>query len=494
MALRLRRGTNAERQLVTPAEGELVYTTDTKLIYAGDGSTIGGNLIAGLGSILADPTPKLGASLDLNGNDITGTGNINIAGNVTASGNINIGDAGSDVLTVTAGITGNLVPTNNITSDIGSSTKRWKEAWIDQLNIQNQITAGRINADIIGDDSTVVFNSATSKIAASSLQGTANININGVLDGDMKGSVFADNSTLLVDGTNATITGSAVKGSVTNLTELSSKLVVAEAVATGDAPLRCFGSYDGTDGHFLTLTRSRGTVASKVALNAGDHIASIVFSDLQKNASAAQIRAHVDPYGTPGATIAPGKLSFYTSSNAGTPSERAFFDYTGQFVTYGIHNGRTSAATGIPFYSLSNTNTVSDGARLLMRRSRGTYASPTAVVSGDVLHRLTWGGHDGTQYKDTAFITARVDGTVATNQIPTSLDVKTTSASGAVQTNASFRKDLVTEVGGAIKLAVYADNTARDTAISSPEAGMIVFNTTNTKFQGYTGAAWVDLN
>ena len=34
MALRLRRGTNAERLLVTPVEGELVYTTDTKLIFA----------------------------------------------------------------------------------------------------------------------------------------------------------------------------------------------------------------------------------------------------------------------------------------------------------------------------------------------------------------------------------------------------------------------------------------------------------------------------
>ena len=45
-----------------------------------------------------------------------------------------------------------------------------------------------------------------------------------------------------------------------------------------------------------------------------------------------------------------------------------------------------------------------------------------------------------------------------------------------------------------MQLPVYANNTARDSAISSPNAGMIVFNTTGTKFQGYTGAAWVDLN
>ena len=49
MALRLRRGTDSERQLITPVEGELIYTTDTKLLYAGDGSTAGGTLVAGAG-------------------------------------------------------------------------------------------------------------------------------------------------------------------------------------------------------------------------------------------------------------------------------------------------------------------------------------------------------------------------------------------------------------------------------------------------------------
>ena len=46
--------------------------------------------------ISGDTTPQLGGDLDLNGNDITGTGNINITGVVTAtsanfSGNVSIG-------------------------------------------------------------------------------------------------------------------------------------------------------------------------------------------------------------------------------------------------------------------------------------------------------------------------------------------------------------------------------------------------------------------
>ncbi len=47
---------------------------------------------------------------------------------------------------------------------------------------------------------------------------------------------------------------------------------------------------------------------------------------------------------------------------------------------------------------------------------------------------------------------------------------------------------------GPLTLPTFADNTARDAAITQPAAGMIIFNTTGTKFQGYTGSAWVDLN
>ena len=58
MALRLRRGTNSERLAITPAEGELVYTTDTKKIHAGDGTTVGGNIVSGINNLLEDATNK----------------------------------------------------------------------------------------------------------------------------------------------------------------------------------------------------------------------------------------------------------------------------------------------------------------------------------------------------------------------------------------------------------------------------------------------------
>ena len=102
MALQVRRGTNAERQTITPQEGELLYTTDTKNIFVGDGSTAGGNPVLGINSIIDDSSPQLGGPLDLNGQNITGTGNIDIDGTITATGNINLGDNSADNIIASA--------------------------------------------------------------------------------------------------------------------------------------------------------------------------------------------------------------------------------------------------------------------------------------------------------------------------------------------------------------------------------------------------------
>ncbi|MES2397897.1 MAG: hypothetical protein V4549_17930 [Bacteroidota bacterium] len=52
MSLKIRRGLEADRLGITPDEGEFIYTTDDKLLYIGDGSTSGGNLVAGSAAVL----------------------------------------------------------------------------------------------------------------------------------------------------------------------------------------------------------------------------------------------------------------------------------------------------------------------------------------------------------------------------------------------------------------------------------------------------------
>jgi hypothetical protein len=266
MALQVRRGTNAERLGITPALGELIFTTDSNRLYVGDGSTAGGLASAGLESLIADTTPQLGGNLDLNGQSITGTGSINITGTISASGNINLGDGvAGDVLVIGGSIQGNLVPDTDITWNLGSPSKQFNEAWISQLNVENQLTVGRIMGDIIADDSTVVFDSSTGLVAAAQVSGTFTGNVVGSLDGvvgattpavgsftnleadtidgDVTGSVFTNDSTLVIDGINGNIHASTI---------VSGGTVVVDRESAGTSLLKVNGNNEYGALHLTT--------------------------------------------------------------------------------------------------------------------------------------------------------------------------------------------------------------------------------------------------
>jgi hypothetical protein len=394
MALQVRRGTNAERLGITPLAGELIYVTDTKQLYIGDGTTAGGttSIANTIDSVVADTSPQLGGELDLNGNNITGTGNINITGTISASGNINLGDGvGSDILVIGGAIQGHLVPDTDITWNLGSTSKHFNEAWISQLNVENQLTVGRIMGDLIADDSTVVFDASTGLVAAAQLTGTLPAGVipaamtsnitgsltgnadgahTGTLVGDVEGSVFGDDSTLLVDGVNNTITG----------------IVTGALDTTGFAINSIYADTTRTD--VLQFKKYAGTKA------------------------------------------APEEPANFARAGLGFSSwDSSTSDYINEAVIFSYHQTAGGGYLGL---------------------------SPVST--------------DYTTFFDTAL----------------ELDGNAQKMTVAAKKGSTF--------DGPISPAVYADNTARDTAIATPTAGMMVFNTTGTKFQGYTGSAWVDLN
>ena len=264
MALRIRRGTDAERLTVTPLAGELIYTTDTKALYVGDGTAVGGKLLASGSTIISD--------IVLNSNDITGTGNIDITGNIdvtgnihaggniTADGNLTLGDANTDSITINADLTSNLNPDVTDTYAIGSTNQRWNLAVIKS-----------VQADAI---------------TANTIQGT--------LDGDVKGSLFGEDSTPLVDAIasrivgpietsqtavftgNVDLTGATVTGDLTgNLTGNVTGNVSGDV--TGDLTGNVF---DGSGNPVIELNSPSlgGTGTALIGTFAGDLFGS-VFSD-----------------------------------------------------------------------------------------------------------------------------------------------------------------------------------------------------------------------
>jgi hypothetical protein len=148
MALRIRRGTDAERQTVVFAEGELVYTTDTKELYIGDGATFGGILVSqtedtptppgGITSIVEDTSPQLGGNLDLNNREIFGVGSIDITGPITAdviNSGLFVGDGSG--LTNIPGVDGIVDGSNYFINIIGSDSSLLVDAANNQINAVN---------------------------------------------------------------------------------------------------------------------------------------------------------------------------------------------------------------------------------------------------------------------------------------------------------------------------------------------------------------------
>lgn len=129
MGLQVRRGTNAERLLITPLQGELIYTTDTKEVYVGDGSTLGGVKISTSGidfnEVIQDIvggmfTGASHAGIVFTYDDVDGKIDANVGGSTFAEGNtykINIAaddstiivDTDSQSVTASGGFFGNLI-------------------------------------------------------------------------------------------------------------------------------------------------------------------------------------------------------------------------------------------------------------------------------------------------------------------------------------------------------------------------------------------------
>ena len=284
MALRLRRGTDAQRQLVTPLDGELVYTTDTKKLYVGDGTTAGGNAVDTAGT-------NLGSNLDLSGFNITGTGNVQVDGNITATGNltvdgnftlggnITVGDASTDTINFAAKIESRLIPDVSGARNVGSPSNKFGTVYADFLSVSDSIEATSLNANIIGNDSTVLLNVATGAVNVSgTLKGNVNASDNtsffnatskavnagaatftgavsaasvtSTFDGDLSGSVYADDSTTIVDGVAGTVklhNGEISISSTGVLTAQNSVFQISSPNEVTNTELRI---YHGTGGNF----------------------------------------------------------------------------------------------------------------------------------------------------------------------------------------------------------------------------------------------------
>ena len=478
MALRLRRGTDAERLLVTPLQGEPIFTTDTKRLYVGDGSTVGGVLVTGDTSnteVGADTTPQLGGDLDLNSNNIVGTGNISIDGTITATGNISLGDSDADTIDVGGLINTNLRPAIDGAFNIGSAIRRWNNIYAEGAQIDGEITAQNlVVGNIIGADSTVYLNTETSTITATNFNGTFTGDFNGNITGDSQGFHTGRVSDLSVEGSvinnlttsNATITGGTLTGiqlgTPSNGLNIEAQTLNIQSIATGNLQGNVFGNVVGD---------IKGSVFANDSTMVIDSTAG------------GTLLSSVDNSYITTKDITAGVINLSGTNEVGDKKAGIRIESDGD------------RNDDFDFLSLVTSKESADSAIVTFARTRGTLAAPAASQSGDELTSIVWSAADSNaSLVPSVALVASVDDTPTAGRVPGKIGLYAWNDAGIPLPGIEIDHDRNTTFGGAAQLFNYADATARDAAITSPAAGMLVFITGTGKAQVYTGASWVDLH
>ena len=385
MALQLRRGTNTNRLTVTPAQGEPLYTTDTKQLYIGDGTTAGGNPVSPVTSV----------------NSLTGAVSLttdNIAEGTTV---------------------GKTYFTDNRASDA----------------VGAMLAAGTLS------NITVSYNSTTHAITISS----PSVIQSGTVVGGYSGLAYwPSNGTSLSQTQNLTYSEST-----NGLVMLNGNLAgVSNFTGMQMATFSTF-STSPLSNHF-TFRRAGGTNITPSTVVSGYGFQTVqwqAFDGTGYNTAASIASSAVNTVST---GIIPAQLQFNVSgvtANSLYPrlTLSGYGDATNATAIFGP-NITTDGGTGAVLIrqtvssnaisGVISSNYYSDtyGSRISLRKYRGTFASPTAVLQNDELALITARGYDGATSLAAAQIQMVVSGAVSTGVAPGSIIFKTANNAGVMTT------------------------------------------------------------
>ena len=248
-----------------------------------------------------------------------------------------------------------------------------------QLFVGNGSTAGGVNTTGVSledaaDAAALLFSTGSHSgitfaynDAAGRIDATVTATTTGPFDGDLTGSVFADNSTILVD---------AVAGQI-----------------KGDINARLGGGLDVNG--FNIVSSSNGDIV--IAPNGTGRI--FLNGEVTKTGEL---------------VISPTTRTIFGNSTLGIDGN----------VT--IVRNTAGATSGFVF---QQSHATADANNFLFYRTRGTALVPTAVLNGDDLGDIVFSGHDGTNAVASAAFSVVVDGVPTLNNIPTKFTFLTNNGS-----------------------------------------------------------------
>ena len=517
MAFQLRRGTNENRQFITPAEGELLYTTDTNRLYVGgktdgEGALVTGGIAVGSGvgggavdSVNGQDGDVVLTLDDIDGVVITGTPSDGQVlkydtgtskwVNSTGSGTINTGAEGSfafyaadgDTISGGAGIDlvdGILVSSLPITTPgyfKALSNVESKQVWLhtasDGLECgEISLTKSRGTVDL---PEQVGVYEPLGRIFWEGWTNATDLGIAASIEAAAASYVFNTDpiSINYIDGDGATITIGFTDAPI------SPTPFVAGASVTISGVVSETGNYNGTyivggvDGNGMVVAGS----ATGVYTSGGT-----VANDIN---------------------IVPGELNFTTTNLVGERLSRLKINndgvvfvgptavpenpgYTGRLVVVSLEN--SSASIDEAAISIRSCFDGTGGQRLVTTRGRGTLDATTQVLAGDDLFSINIHGNSTTV---TDILSSRIvgmaEGTIGASIVPGKLILQTANSAGSLVDGLTVNSKQMTTFGGMAKIVSYADEAAAETAVGgTPSNGMMYYDSGANVAKMYGDSAW----
>lgn len=407
MPLQIRRGTEAERQILAtpPQQGELVYITDSEQLYIGDGTSLlrditpvtgytDENALDYIGSVL-DAGPHTGISfahsdagnsisatisptqslttLTVSGNTSLGTttvdGALSVTGKLTADFNGSISGDDSTILVdgvdnkinLDGTVKGNIIPDTTEAYDIGSSSLKFKDLYLSGTSLH------------LGNAQVTATGAAINLPAGSTVGGVTIMSGSESVISDIQGSVFADDSSLLVDAVSASIVGN-VNNEITTAEDLNAGVVVLSGQGTTGQKAGIKITTDGNAddnydlftvncsqneviGPAMVFERSRDSSGTPVSVNSGDEIMGMFFFGYDSDdASIPAASIQVTAEGTIASGAVPAKFEIFTANAGGTATlglgidSSQLLSVAGNTTTANSGSGTADVSGGVATY------------------------------------------------------------------------------------------------------------------------------------------------
>jgi hypothetical protein len=500
---------------------------------------------------------SLDNNLNLNNNNIVGIGNINIDGTITATGNISLGDSTEDNVSLEGAINSNLTPQSDALYNIGSPSFRWATGYFQDIDVEtissanlsiddltvsgsinsnlspgqdgtytlgtedfkwiagyfdnalvtnlftDSISGGSIDIDMLagsavipdllvdiiyGGDSSVFYDSFTSTLTVGSV-------IAASIEGTFQGEVLADDSTVIIDPILKSVSAN----------ELSAPLVTTEVIESELNALRIRSLLANSQTQVVVEMKPASTTAGEF-LSAGDDWQSLVFESIRDGGDIASgdvlgviswgglqtstqtevanaMGVQADPAGTTTSTHIPTKYVWLNQPAVEGNSPVAMsFDSLGRLAINQENASATLDVNGFAKLAVLDTAPTSpqNGSIAI---ADGTGWNPLGTGVQQVVIYL-----DGVWKEFSSDNT--VDGDLTGSVFGDDSALLVDGVNGLIV--GEVDNDVVST--SQLNLKPYADDAARDAAITTPTAGQVVFVADADEFQVYNGTFWTNVS